>query len=430
MKIGSGTITGRIASPDTGRVKEYELTLKDISTEAETAGGEVKGHISSPDTGRVGDYTFTLDEVTAEGDLTNGTVKGRIASPDTGNVGTYKLQLKDFQIEGGGGSSDEAGVTFIDYDGTEVKRYSKDAFLALNEMPANPTHEGLISQGWNWTLEDAKKVASEPMAADLVIGQMYITDDGKTRLYVHLEQNNLIYGLSFHLNGTLNIDWGDGTPIGTVTGTSITDRSGIGHTYAQPGDYVIAIERERGEFSLYLDTQTVLLGIKRAELGDVLGDLTGSFSGCTNLESATIPSGVTSIGSGEFNSCTNLKSITIPSGVTSIGSGAFGGCTNLESVAIHEGVTSIGSGAFSGCKNLKSITIPSSVTSIGSNAFADCYSVTECHVKPTTPPTLGSYAFKNNPYPIYVPYSSDHSIIAAYRSVTNWNSYGLYEEEE
>lgn len=66
MKIGSGTITGRIASTDTGRVKEYELTLKDISTGAETAGGEVKGRISSPDTGRVGDYTFTLDEVTAE----------------------------------------------------------------------------------------------------------------------------------------------------------------------------------------------------------------------------------------------------------------------------------------------------------------------------------------------------------------------------
>ena len=49
-------------------------------------------------------------------------------------------------------------------------------------MPANPTHTGLTSQGWNWTLANAKTYVST--YGSLNIGQMYVTDDGKTRLYL------------------------------------------------------------------------------------------------------------------------------------------------------------------------------------------------------------------------------------------------------
>ena len=53
-----------------------------------------------------------------------------------------------------GGS--EKDVNFYDYDGSLVTSYTAEEFLELSEMPANPTHEGLTAQGWNWTLEDAQ----------------------------------------------------------------------------------------------------------------------------------------------------------------------------------------------------------------------------------------------------------------------------------
>jgi hypothetical protein len=38
-------------------------------------------------------------------------------------------------------------VRFIDYDGTVLHTYSINDFLALESMPSNPEHKGLISQG-------------------------------------------------------------------------------------------------------------------------------------------------------------------------------------------------------------------------------------------------------------------------------------------
>ena len=38
-------------------------------------------------------------------------------------------------------------VNFYDYDGTIVYSYEKTEFLNRNSLPANPTHEGLTSQG-------------------------------------------------------------------------------------------------------------------------------------------------------------------------------------------------------------------------------------------------------------------------------------------
>ena len=94
-----------------------------------------------------------------------------------------------------------------------------------------------------------------------------------------------------------------------------------------------------------------------------------------NLQTITIPSSVTSIGSSAFYKCTKLTSVTIPEGVTSIGMSAFYNCSGLTSITIPESVTSIGNYAFYNCSSLTSITIPESVTSIGNYAFSECSSL-------------------------------------------------------
>ena len=89
-------------------------------------------------------------------------------------------EILDLILDGYKSASNK--VTFYDYDGTIVTSYTKDEFLALTEMPTNPSHEGLTSQGWNWTLSDAKTYVTKNGTLD--IGQMYVTDDGKTRIYI------------------------------------------------------------------------------------------------------------------------------------------------------------------------------------------------------------------------------------------------------
>ena len=117
-----------------------------------------------------------------------------------------------------------------------------------------------------------------------------------------------------------------------------------------------------------------------------------AFSGCSGLNSVTIPNSVTSIGSSAFEGCSGLNSVTIPNSVTSIGSSAFEGCSGLTSVTIPNSVTSIGYSAFENCSGLTSVIIPSSVTSIGSSAFSGCISLTSVTI-PNSVTTIGGSAF-------------------------------------
>ncbi len=74
---------------------------------------------------------------------------------------------------------------------------------------------------------------------------------------------------------------------------------------------------------------------------------TGTFDGCTSLESVTLPSTVTTIGERTFKDCTALKEYIVPTGVTSIASSAFENCSGLTYIQFNAAVT-IAEGAFTG----------------------------------------------------------------------------------
>lgn len=283
-------------------------------------------------------------------------------------------------------------VNFYDYDGTIVHSYTKAEFLALTAIPDNPTHDGLTSQGWNWSLSDAK--AHVTTYDKLDIGQMYTTSDGKTHIYVHMEDGRLNpeLNLTFVESGSFTVDWGDETTPDTVSGSSNTLGT-ITHTYAAKGDYVIAITVNEGTVSIVgtsnysqlfkkankTNAENIVYRncIRKIRLGNGVVSIDDyAFNGCKSLTSITIPSGITTISTGAFANCGSLTSITIPSGATRIWSYSFSECESLLSVAIPSGVTTIANFAFMGCKSLTSITIPSGVTSIGSMTFNDCNSLT------------------------------------------------------
>lgn len=153
--------------------------------------------------------------------------------------------------------------------------------------------------------------------------------------------------------------------------------------------------------------------------GNTLGKKCFAFY-CSRIISATIGTGVTSIGDNCFTSCDNLLSIEIPDSVTSLGETCFGYCDSLSAITIPSGVTNIGSYCFTGCDSLSSITIPSEVTSLGGQCFYDCSGLTEITCLPTIPPTSGGSMFANtNDCPIYVPDASVDTYKSAWTEYSN-----------
>ena len=288
--------------------------------------------------------------------------------------------------------TDSDAVEFIDYDGTIIQTYSAAEFAELSALPANPTHEGLIAQGWNWSLANAKALVAE--SGKLIIGQMYITDDGKTRIYIHLEKGRTSPMLGVCPNGTVDVDWGDGTTHDTLTGTSITAAKWTPtHEYAAPGDYVIKLtvtgemgfygQNSNGTYSGLLRYKSSASGInnsyrnaiKKIEIGNNITDITShAFLKCSNLASISIPNNIINFnGSNAFGGCSNLTSIVIPYNVINIGVSIFNNCYNLIKISIPNTVENISSSAFDNCCNLKQIIIPNTITQLSYGLFYSCY---------------------------------------------------------
>ena len=326
-------------------------------------------------------------------------------------------------------------VRFMDYDGTILHTYTANEFLALSAMPENPTHEGLTSQGWNWSFEDAVEYVTTNRNLD--IGQSYVTDDGRTRIYVSLENPDLLSPtLGLYLgNASVDVDWGDGSEHDTMTRTSTSvSKVTAKHTYPAVGNYVISIAAIEGTYSiggsakesqLLTDNKTsftstdaaYILSIKKVEIGNntsLFSDY--AFGELRSLETITLPVNFYDFRGDTFHNCYSLKAIVIPKN-PSFTIGQYGyvfytcqsltnvslskesyicgymfyNCYNLTRITIPLGRTIIGDGsagykssAFSSCYNLSDVTIPEGITEISPTTFQDCDSLT--HI--TLPSTL------------------------------------------
>lgn len=327
----------------------------------------------------------------------------------------------------GGGTVELKDVNFIDYDGTILHSYTKTEFANLSDLPSNPSHTGLTSQGWNWTKAQITAQLTAMPIQPVWVGQMYVTTSGASEIDITLDDpEHLSPYLTIAVNGTVSVDWGDNSTSSTVTGTSLTILTYTLHEYASTGDYTIKISVSSGSFAFY-NTNSSKGGVLSVYGSDSNRRYDRRYS--DSITAIRIGSSVTSIGNTTFSNCSSLQSVTIPSSVTSIGTYAFGGCYSLQSVTIPSGVTSIENFVFNSCFSLQSVTIPSSVTSIGTQAFNSCYGILEYHIKPTTPPTLSdTNAFSGIMAGtiIYVPSAS----LTAYQTASNWSTYASYMQGE
>lgn len=356
-------------------------------------------------------------------------------------------------------------VNFIDYDGKIIKSYSKNDFLNLYALPPNPVHSGLISQGWNWTLSDAKEYVR--MAGYLDIGQNYDTDDYSIRIYINIyEKANTTVSIRYRLGGSGGygtIDWGDGT-INAASVTSVF----MDHTYSSIGNYVIKINIPDGSYGYgYGTSRSIIYGNAcrilvtkiefssrwRADTSANFGNEANTFRNleavtiprkaygidyfrlsanmfvnCSSLKAIVIPPGAYIKGASVLDACYSLKRISVPkSTVDNVmgGNYIFRNCYSLKRFAIPSGQTSLTSTFLGTALSLSKIVIPSSITSIAASAFTGCTALKEIHFKRSTPPSVAnSNAWTSLPTDckIYVPSGK----LSAYTGATNYPSSSTY----
>lgn len=181
----------------------------------------------------------------------------------------------------------------------------------------------------------------------------------------------------------------------------------------------------------------------------------GTFANCSSLETVVLPETCKWLGNNAFYNCTSLRSINL-NYITgcNVGYRQFTNCTSLAidvemplltgnvptqffNYSAITGVKNLGSvksltggygsndGAFATCKSLIYVILPETITNIGTYTFSNCSALTTVTCNAENPPTLASNAFRSCSAltNIYVPYSEDHSILAAYQAATNWASY-------
>ena len=287
-------------------------------------------------------------------DLTEDTV-----TPETLKSGVTAHDASGAQITGTLDTTppEESDINFWDYEGTLLYSWTLAELATKTELPPLPSHNGLICQGWNWTLQDIKDAGRE-----LDIGALYITDDGKTRIYVDVDTETwddfvLNYWQSHH-NAT-TVDWGDGTTPETKYDYSHVEHR---HVYASSGSYVITMSVKEGATMKLGRDSWMLIAKGEADMGR-----------CTMLTKMEIGGRMAAIRNNTFYGCARLRSISFPQNVEIEGRATFYLATQLR-VLVVQSLTGIFR-SFYNAVNLRAIA------STGELDYTDNYTLTNTAVR-------------------------------------------------
>ena len=241
--------------------------------------------------------------------------------------------------------------------------------------------------------------------------------DGNTHIWISLAEGRTSPMLCIGVNGTVTVDWGDGSTPDTLTGTNILAQCWTpAHEYEKPGNYVITLAG--GEIGLLGDS-TLYSRLLRADKTGYRKD----FAYVNSIKRFECGSNVVKINTYAFYNCHSLSSVhNVLAGRTSATYCMFWNCYSLSGVLIPDGVTVIDGQAFRDCYALSSVRLPSSVVTIGSQSFYNCYGVAYFDFSQhTAVPTLSSTnAFTNiSDFRIRVP----AALVDEWKAASNWSTY-------
>ena len=341
-------------------------------------------------------------------------------------------------------SAPQKDVNFIDYDGTILYSYTAQEALELSTLPSLTPHfyhnPRLDPSDWNWTLQEIKNQLAT-YGGPIWVGATYTARVGHFGAYIKITLTKDLLNpiLTFAINGTAYIDWGDETPETTVSGESTIIPLNIPHTYSSSGDYIISIRPDSGAYiyftseggtysnltllhknmniyenfayancvkEIYLGASTVLsnkaftncLGLKYVIIhpqANYLDQGTDQFANCISLVSITmprkygIPPGYTDyIRENMFKNCHSLKTISTPQAIQRSNASAFENCKSL----ISTNAITPNQNMYNSCNCLSMVTLKEGLSGISNHAFYDCWSLSSITI-PSTVEIISSNAF-------------------------------------
>lgn len=308
----------------------------------------------------------------------------------------YATRIGEIVTGGGGATTGDFLVRFIDYDGTVLKEEWVDSGEDATP-PTVPDHStdcsggGLTFQEWNNPYTNVTR--------DTDVGATYITTDGKTHAFLTLTIAST-KSVNLYLNksdgSTLTVDWGDGSQNTYTNNGSFNTGS---HTYTNYGDYevIMWISSGTGSYGFGQGSSTYsFLASYKDRLKKIFFGLSIIIIGAQafyehkNLTYIVVPAHVTYFGSDTFKNCFSLLAVIFPKIMTTTYPNTFTNCTNLSEIVMNEGLGSINSQYLFGCFILKSIVVPKTVGGILISAFENCYSLEKIAIPPNLTSLAGS----------------------------------------
>jgi hypothetical protein len=340
--------------------------------------------------------------------------------------------------------SDDADILFIDIDGQNLYGYTRAEALLLTELPPLPSRDGLVCEGWNWTLQEIKDQCNAHMRA--TIGPMYHTVSGKEEFVYMNYVEFIVKGAAAEIN------WGDGSAVQsaavdeTVTHTttkngrvraSISFADGTGYiqkvgTNINTLDAVYILEYYcSGNYKSPVNAldSCELFGISGLNFATwSSGNLTLRHLGVRAL---IIPHWVTGASVPFAQNENYVRKVSQPGNMNVRQFPYMNRFLSRFDIPVNTGDNYVGEMLYR-TRALSLIDIPATFTSgIGSTTFASSPESNSPKIfvfRRTTPYNIGSTTF-NAHARIFVPYSADHSVLNAYKGATNWVNYAsqIYE---
>ena len=281
-----------------------------------------------------------------------------------------------------------------------------------------------LSVSENGTYTAPTGSAYSPVTVDVQEQPWEPLEDGYSNFWFELTDDTLSPWLNFSAkNADAVIDWGDGS--GEVALDTLTPT----HTYAKAGKYVVKVKgvtQITQQYSIPLNAyNAILTAVELSNEVSVL--LSYAFAYQFALKNVVYSANLTTIGIYAFYSCSLLQSIS-PIYASQAPNYSFMNTFSLRALEFSNSVTALNTSILRNMYSIQSVTIPESVTAIGAYFANNCNSLSEIHMRPTTPPTLGLYSFSTvpNDYIIYVPVGTGDT----YKAAAGWSAYSDHIVEE
>jgi hypothetical protein len=184
----------------------------------------------------------------------------------------------------------------------------------------------------------------------------------------------------------------------------------------QGNSYTVTAIGEHSFLRKQIETISIPDGVTKIEAN--------AFMNCDALTTINFPDGVTKIGNYAFYNCSALTTIDFPDGLKQIGEYAFFNCSAITQVVIPDSVTKIGNYAFYRCNDLNTVTLGSGVTSLGDYSF---YSdnirivISKASTAPTMTYDTAFTYYTYNEAKLYIPDSEEAE--ESYRSTADWYNF-------